>query len=323
MGTDTLNQLLSDVLVSFSRIRGFFQSSDAGLHHARFANLHELAPLITHTFAETSLLLGRTHFNQALAVRPTKARRELGNTLVVAPPRSGKSTLATAQLLSWPHSVVVNDVKGELFQATAGYRSQLGKVFVIDPTGVGHCYDPLLGKHTEDELLSAATQLLYEPDERDKIFTQRAIVMLVQLFFAARMEGVPPLSYVRQMVRLGFPDVAKRLHALAPQLASQFLDAPYTEANLTDRFLLSAWGTLTSRLLPLLTETVVRVLAGSDFLSRDLMTSHKPITVYLRWKEQDLLGQSPLVRLMLSSLIDGLTTTYDQHKAKTVIQSCY
>ena len=60
---------------------------------------------------------------------------------------------------------MVNDIKGELFQQTAGYRSTIGKVFVIDPTGIGNRYDPLLGHTTEDALLSAATQLLYKADE--------------------------------------------------------------------------------------------------------------------------------------------------------------
>jgi type IV secretion system protein VirD4 len=308
-----LSQLFSAVMGEISRIRAFFDQSQS-LHTARFARLHELTSLVTHTFDEPSLLLGSSSFNQVLSVRPTQTRRELGNTLIVAPPRSGKSVLATAQLLSWPHSVIVNDVKGELFAATAGYRASVGKVFVIDPTGIGHCYDPLLGKHTEDELLSAATHLLYESDEREKIFTQRAIVMLVQVFLAARIEGQPPLPYVRQMIRLGLPAVAQRLHALDPKLASQLLDVPSDEADFTDRFLLSSWSTLTSRMIPLLTETVVKSLTCSDFMPRDLLYSPKPISIFLRWKEQHLLALSPLVRLMVSSLIDGLITTYDSAK---------
>jgi type IV secretory pathway TraG/TraD family ATPase VirD4 len=107
----------------------------------------------------------------------------LGNVLVVAPTRGGKGLLATSQLLTWPHSVIVNDIKGDLFTQTAGYRSSLGKVYVIDPTGIGNWYDPLLGKETEDELLSSATHLLYKPDEGEgTIFTQRAIIMLTQRF---------------------------------------------------------------------------------------------------------------------------------------------
>jgi type IV secretion system protein VirD4 len=42
------------------------------------------------------------------------------------------------------------------------------------------------------------------------------------------------------------------------------------------------------------------------------MCSERPITVYLRWKEQDLLALAPLVRLIWGSLIDELITVYDK-----------
>src|SRR5207302_5169788 len=45
--------------------------------------------------------------------------------------------------------------------------------------------------------------------------------------------------------------------------------------------------------------------------ARELLQATHPITVYLRWKEQDLLSLSPLVRLLWGSLIDELTTCYD------------
>src|SRR3954449_4593792 len=166
------------------------------LHVARFARLDELATLASPRPRRSGLLLGRTRFRQLLHVTQTKARRELGNLLVVAPTRGGKGLLATSQLLTWKHSVIVNDIKGELFAQTAGYRASLGKVFVIDPSGVGHRYDPLQGKHSEDALLSVATNLLHKADEGDgAIFTQRAINMLTQLFLASRLEKQAPLPY--------------------------------------------------------------------------------------------------------------------------------
>jgi type IV secretion system protein VirD4 len=311
-----LQQLLFSVVVFFNRILTALQQNQS-LHTARFAHLHELAELLTDRPHKTSLLLGVSHFNRVLHVRPTKARRELGNLLVVAPTRGGKGLLATSQLLTWPHSVIVNDIKGDLFTQTAGYRSILGKVFVIDPTGIGHWYDPLLGHRTEDELLSAATHLLYKPDEEDgAIFTQRATVMLTQVFLAARAEGLPPLPYVRHMIRAGLQDAAERLNAINPDLATQFLDVRYEAVNFDDRFLLSAWGTLTARMRPLLTETLIRSLSGSDFSPSDLLYAQQPITVYLRWSERDLLALSPLVRLMWGTLIDGLITTYDNAQGR-------
>jgi type IV secretion system protein VirD4 len=311
-----LKHFLFSLIVFCNRIKSFFQNT-YNLHHARFAALHELSVLLTDSFAEPSLLLGVSRFNNLLRVRPTTTRRELGNVLVVAPTRGGKGLLATSQLLSWPHSVIVNDIKGELFTQTAGYRSTVGKVYVIDPTGIGNWYDPLLGKETEDAFLSAATHLLYKSDEGEgTIFTQRAIIMLTQLFLAARAEAVPPLLYVRHLIRSGLKQTAERLHLINPELATQFLDVPLPDANFSDRFLLSAWGTLTARLRPLLTATVIRSLAGCDVLASDVMTAATPITVYLRWPERDLLALSPLVRLMWGSLIDELITIYDQTHGK-------
>jgi type IV secretion system protein VirD4 len=311
-----LTHLLFSLVILFNRISSFFQHSQ-NLHTARLAHFHELTSLLSDTFAGTSLLLGVSRFQKLLRVSVTETRRELGNVLVVAPTRGGKGLLATSQLLTWPRSVVVNDIKGELFTQTAGHRRTLGEVFVIDPTGIGNRFDPLLGKRTEDALLSSATQLLYKPDEGEgAIFTQRATVMLTQLFRGARVEGLPPLPYVRHMIRSGVHDTAARLNRLNPDIATQFLDVRYDGANFTDRFLLSAWGTLTARMRPLLTETVIRSLSGADFRPKDLLTTDTPITVYLRWPERDLLALSPLVRLLWGSLIDALLTTYDAAQGK-------
>ena len=285
----------------------------AGLHTARFATNQEVASLTTKTLPEQGLLLGTNRQHQLLAVQPTPTRKELGNLLIVGPTRSGKGLLAISQLLSWRHSVIVNDIKGELFSATAGYRSTLGPVFVIDPTGVGHRYDPLAARQTEDELLSAAASLLITPEEGEGlIFTQRAVAMLTQLFIAARQEYAAPLPYVRHLTDLGFADAVAWVQSVNPTLATRLLDSQFARADLTNRFVLSAWSTLSARLLPLLTTTMVRCFTGSDFSAADLLRSEAPMTVYLRWRERDLLAQAPLVRLLWDSLIGELITTYDQ-----------
>jgi type IV secretory pathway TraG/TraD family ATPase VirD4 len=113
------------------------------------------------------------------------------------------------------------------------------------------------------------------------------------------------------MLRAGLRGCVERLHVVDPELATIFLDVNQEHANLDDRFLLSAWGTLTTRLHPLLTETVIRSLAHSDFTPEEIITSNRPVTVYMRWREQDLLALSPLVRLLWGSLIDELVAIYD------------
>ncbi len=290
------------------------------IHRARFARHQEVWPLLSSSLVPDGILLGtrRVLLSQSLVtVRPTKQRSELGNLLIVAPTRSGKGLLAVSQLLAWHHSVIVNDIKGDLFSQTAGFRSLLGPVYVLDPTGVGHRYNPLAGKETEDALYSSAAHLLHQAGERD-IFTQRATKMLACIFAAAKRqgEGVAALPYTRMLLRAGLAGCVERLHAVSPELATVFLDISLEKANLDDRFLLSAWGTLTTRLHPLLTGTVIRSLAHSDFTPEEIITSPRPVTVYMRWREQDLLALSPLVRLLWGSLIDELVSVYDRRAGK-------
>jgi type IV secretion system protein VirD4 len=290
------------------------------LHNARFARPHELKALEAYPIGEkaVSLLLGESHYSRFLRVQPTRNRRELGNLLVVAPTRGGKGLLAVSQLLTWPHSVVVNDIKGDLYQQTAGYRQTFSDVYVIDPEAKGNQHNPLQGKQTEDELFSSATHLLFKADEGDgAIFTQRATVMLTQVLLAAKIKGFSPLPFVRYIVRLGLEDAAIALNTISPELATQFLDNRIERVNFeTDRFLTSSWGTLAARMRPLLTENVIRCFDGSDFTAEEIMTAKRPVTIYLRWPERDLLALSPLVRLLWGSIIDDLITMYDKTAGK-------
>ena len=304
--------LVLHTLWQWLRVILIWPPKPAGLHRARFATKREIAYLQTHVPPDTGLLLGMSGQHKIVSVQPTPTRQELGNMLIVGRTRSGKGLLAKNQLTSWQHSVVVNDLKGDLYAATAGYRATLGPVFVLDPTGVGHRYDPLSSRHTEDELFAAAAALLMHPDEGDGvIFTQRAIVMLTQLLLTARKETQAPFPYIRHLLRLGLADAALRVQNIDPNLATQLLDCRYEQADLQSRFLLSAWGTLCARLHPLLTEQLVRCFAACDFTVQDLMLAEKPITIYLRWKEQDLLALAPVVRLLWDTFIGELITTYD------------
>jgi type IV secretory pathway TraG/TraD family ATPase VirD4 len=137
------------------------------------------------------------------------------------------------------------------------------------------------------------------------------------MWLAARKEGIAPFPYTRFLIRLGPKGTAARLHSLSPELATQFLLTDFPDANFTDdRFLLSCWGTLTSRLRPLLNETVIRSLTTSDVTPAELMLSNTPVTWYIRLKEQNLLALSQLQRLFWSSTIDELTSTFDDREGE-------
>ena len=110
------------------------------------------------------------------------------------------------------------------------------------------------------------------------------------------------------MADLGLNRAANTIYTISPSLARRFLDEEYNpDKDYTEnKFLANSWESVTARLYPLLTQEVLRMLAGASFTGRDLMRSEKPSTVYLRLPEADLLALSPITRLVLDSLIHEL-----------------
>jgi type IV secretion system protein VirD4 len=110
---------------------------------------------------------------------------------VFAPSGSGKSTgLVIPTLLSWPHSVLVLDVKAELWQHTAGYRAAtLGNRCIRwDPASLKSArYNPLFQIHPGPEDVAGAMLLadnLVDPDGRNQhrdFWQQSAHSLLVGL----------------------------------------------------------------------------------------------------------------------------------------------
>src|SRR3954470_1379008 len=291
----------------FDRIAAshFFSGHDKRLHRARYAKPPELFPLMGGTTPEpeTSLLLGIGPYNRVLRVTPTAKHKELGNLLVEAPTRRGKGLLATTQLLTWPYSVVVNDIKGELFKRTAAARAKWGPVFCIAPSlGIGHQFNPLQTCRTEEDFREMAIHLLYKTYEREADpFTKRAVKMLKALFLAGYRERQPLFPYVAHLLHSGPQYIATRLdqlshqHNLPPQenLATWFLDRPINEANLADPFFESTWSSLASDMDGLITPTALKSISDSDFTLEDILCgkevidpktgkkTRKPVTVYL------------------------------------------
>jgi type IV secretion system protein VirD4 len=293
---------------------------EKGLYHNRFAENHELEPILGLDLDGEYLLLGIGEYKHLLRVESTRERRELGNILVVGRTRCGKGLLGKPQMLTWMQSVIANDIKGE-YSPTLDFRLKNGPAFFFNPTGVGHGYDPFRGKFTEDELRNAATNILFRPDEGENaVFTLGAITMLTQLFLAAREEEKPILPYVRHLLYSGPIDAAKRLNDISvaqnrfPNLATRFLGislADMQRKHFDDRTFMSFWYTLTHRMEPLLTSGILKSISRSDFTAEDIIAGEKPATVYLQWPEHALLSLAPLIRLVWCSLIDEMIKIYD------------
>ena len=104
---------------------------------ARWARLGEIRK--AQLTAKTGLVLGRKAGKLLVNAEPI-------HTLVAAPTRSGKGVgIVIPNLLFWPGSVVVLDIKHENYAATAGYRSKIGhnRVFKWAPMEEQtHRYNP-------------------------------------------------------------------------------------------------------------------------------------------------------------------------------------
>jgi type IV secretion system protein VirD4 len=306
-----------------SRIASLFPSENK-LHPGRYAYPHELSPLLAATLDGAHLLLAEYFHHHILRVKPTPKRPKLGNALLCGPTGSGKSQHITSQLLTWPASAsaIVYDIKGELYRLTAGYRATLGPVYVLDPRGVGHQYDPFRGRLTESKLYAAAKNLLFDPREGEgRAFAEKGMKMVTIAALAGReanrnsgQEDAPLLPFIGYLADIGLNRAAKIIHDISPDLARRFLDEDYNSAKdyTENKYVANSWESATARLYPVFTQEVRRMLAGSDFTGRDLMRSDKPVTVYLRMPEADLLALSPITRLVLDSLIQELIATYDQ-----------
>src|SRR4051812_35239321 len=112
--------------------------------------------------------------------------------LILARTRGGKGLRATSQILSWDSSIVVNDIKGEFRDQTAWWRARNGgKIYTFNPEGWGDGFDPLHRDQTEDDFYDSATHLLDTGETGEtRVFIDRAVTMLVQLFLASRIEKI-------------------------------------------------------------------------------------------------------------------------------------
>ena len=315
-----------------------FAGPDQKLHKGRFAYPHELAALMAGTTPAvgTHFLIGIGPGNQVLTVRPTDDQRELGNIGVISPPRHGKSLGADTELLTWKYSFIVNDMKLEHYDRTAGYREKYsGPTFVVSPTGFGSRFDPFYNCHTEDDFLKMADYLLSPVHNgRPDPFIQRACGMLTALFQAGYLEGWPLLPYCAHLIHFGPEAAADRLQALSQihglaedqNLATRLLDRKIEHVNFADLYLQNSWSNFAAIMRPLITETVIRSFSGADFTFEDVLLGkeveengtrvRKPISIYFHVPQDRQKALAPLSQLFWSSLLNGLSTLYYQRKGR-------
>jgi type IV secretion system protein VirD4 len=260
----------------------------------------------------------------------------------IAPTRSGKGVgLVIPTLLTWPHSVVIHDMKGELWNLTAGYRKYEmdGKVLKFDPAAqVGSCsFNPFqevrLGKKSEVADVQNLVTIIVDPDGKGLLdhWTKTAHAFLtgvsLHLLYKARNAGqqdaatlydvAMALSDPERDIKELYEEMLTTKHVEVPDAKSPNGKKKITHAvvaaaarDMLNRpeqergsVLSSAMSYLALYRDPIVAENTRR----SDFRIRDLMNHQHPVSLYLVIRPADKDRLKPLIRLILNQIVRVLT----------------
>lgn len=255
----------------------------------------------------------------------TGAYDKIMNVLMVAPTRSGKGVgFVIPNALTFPGSMVVLDVKGELWDETARARAQQGdnvyRFAPLDFENPSHQYNPLARlSHIEDmeELWTALERLasLFLQSEKNTDWLEGGKKLFVAAGILAIQRGVPTLGEIYRIIfgtgageDLG-KSTADLLHAAAKECqyppAARELSS---KAGLDQKIQQSYVSVLSvAGLGQWANPKIERITRRSDFDFRDMRRT--PSSIYLVVPSDDLEGLQSLIRLFFADLIAFLRSS--------------
>ena len=262
--------------------------------------------------------------------------------LAFAPSRSGKGVgLVLPTLLSWPGSCVVNDIKGENWALTAGWRQRElgGRCLRFDPTaapGASARYNPLLevrpwpGDVRDAQLIA---DMLIDPDGQgtrdhwDLTALDLLVGVILHVLYAERDKTLrgcltiladPARAIETTLGRIltavhdpegarGWTDAAGQPTRTHPAVSG----AARALLNKSDNERSSVISSAVKFLNLYRDPVVVRNTEASDFAVRDLMYAEGPVSLYLTIPPADIHRTRPLLRLLLQQIVSRLTESTD------------
>ncbi len=244
--------------------------------------------------------------------------------LCFAPTRSGKGVgLVIPTLLDWRESAVILDLKGELWEMSAGWRKSAGhKVLRFDPASPAGCigFNPLeeirLGTEYEVGDVQNLATLLVDPDGKGLVDhwqkTSQSLIVgaILHLLYKSHQEGrVANLSALDAM----FSTPERPVQDLWEEMTTypHKNDKPHpviaaTGRDMMDRSDEEADGVLSSTksFLSLYRDPIVaRNVSKSEFRIRDLMNHHNPVSLYIVTQPNDKARLRPLVRVVVNMIL--------------------
>jgi hypothetical protein len=220
-----------------------------------------------------------------------------GHAAVIAPTRSGKGLHLTETLLCWPGAAVVVDPKAEQWERTAGWRQQhAGPVYQIPPAGI----DVLSTFDLGDPLdLQELHRHIMRPWEgKETIFAEKTLPLFHAAASVAEATHGHMLRVLAQWTKQPAPAVFQAAHVHAREAIDVFLDGD--EPARPNRFTLSAWGTFTTRFLPLVPHihTITTATVPADW-------AEQKATIYICYPMHQLKTATALVSTLVAALIKG------------------
>lgn len=249
--------------------------------------------------------------------------------LTFAPTRSGKGvSLVIPTLLSWMHSAVILDIKGENWGLTAGWRRRYAKNLVLkfDPSSPNDSvrFNPLeeirLGTEYEVSDVQNLVTMIVDPDGRglNDHWAKTGHALLVgavlhclyqsqELAQTATLRDVADLlSDPSREIEAVFKEMLETKHTKQgthPTIAASARDMLNKADNERSGVLSTAMSFLTLYRDPIVDKNT----SSSDFKIRDLMHHSRPVSLYLVIRPSDKDRLKPLIRLMLNQIIRRLT----------------
>lgn len=240
--------------------------------------------------------------------------------LCFAPTRSGKGVgLVVPTMLSWSDSVVCNDIKGELWALTSGWRQKYlkSKVIRLEFSSVNSAHwNPLdeirIGTEYEVGDAQNLAMLVVDPDGKgldgpDGHWKKTAFALYTGLILYVLYEAKNPMSPI---VKANFQTIdmilsdktrsvkelwtAMKEHSnpIVSAAGQDMLDRPDEEAG-------SVLSTVKSNLSLFRDPIVAKNVESSDFSVRDLMHHESPVSLYLISQPSDKGRIRPMLRIFV------------------------
>ncbi len=238
-------------------------------------------------------------------------------TFLAAPTGSGKTQgVMFPNALSWPGSLVVTDIKGELYTHSARFRAEAGQaIYVLDfcpHSPHGDQYNPFTYVDSTPEKVAAGVWKIAEylvPESKPEGMWSsgaRQIIVSCALYLYG-LDKVPTLPMIRQMIYTPegfipwcreFMSKEENIELHHPETINGFGSVASNPVNTVGGFITTAQQALN----PLSSDLAASVLSGNTFDLRELR--RRPITIYVVMRPNDREQFAPIARLFFQQLID-------------------